>query len=217
LIIFCQSIVYQFIFYNFLAIHFLSFLSNPFFINTFFINLFLSSYFFNSFFSSQLPEFDENGDDMVSLEEYNKQRHDFIFDPELSKQMTKEEIEAVKIQNRKDTRRFIDADLDQDGRLNRTELAGFLHPHSQEHMHGTLLKETFEEMDTDQDGKVDVDEYLDHMRTQTVGKEKVIHTEVTLKNAYVGVFSTFALSYWRVQYINYHEKLELNFHHFSSQ
>ena len=103
---------------------------------------------------------DANDDGLISLEEYNKERFDFIHDPEISKLMTEEEIESVKTANEKDPRRFIDADLDRDGQLNATEFAAFLHPHTQPHMHEVVVKETLEDMDQNNDGLIDEDEYI---------------------------------------------------------
>merc|ERR1711893_45107 len=122
-----------------------------------------------------MPQFDLDGDGFISLEEYNKQTFDFVEDPELNQELSEEEIEHVKLSNKRDIRRFIDADLDHDGQLNDTEFGSFLHPHLHVHMEKVLAMETLEHIDQDGDGRIDENEFIDHIvaSSQTVDSEWV--------------------------------------------
>lgn len=60
----------------------------------------------------------------------------------------------------RDERRFKQADLDNDGNLNREEFADFLHPEEATHMRGIVIEETMLDMDKDKDGFVTLEEYI---------------------------------------------------------
>ena len=49
---------------------------------------------------------------------------------------------------------------DKDGKLSRAEFSTFLHPEEAEHMRNVVVTETIEDIDTDGDGKISVDEYI---------------------------------------------------------
>ena len=51
-----------------------------------------------------------------------------------------------------------------DGKLNRDEFGAYLHPGSHEEMFEVTALETMEELDTDKDGYLDLDEYLGDMK-----------------------------------------------------
>ena len=101
----------------------------------------------------QFPLFDTDRDEFISMEEYNQRTYDFIHDPEYSDSLTQEDIDHVEASNKRDIRRFLEADGNSDGQLDIVEFAAFLHPHSHDHMQDVLLMETFEEMDSNLDGK----------------------------------------------------------------
>ena len=67
--------------------------------------------------------------------------------------LTQEDIDHVEASNKRDIRRFLEADGNSDGQLDIVEFAAFLHPHSHDHMQDVLLMETFEEMDSNLGGK----------------------------------------------------------------
>ena len=87
------------------------------------------------------------------MEEYNQRTYDFIHDEEYKDSLTQEDIDHVEASNKRDIRRFLEADGNSDGQLDIVEFAAFLHPHSHDHMQDVLLMETFEEMDSNLDGK----------------------------------------------------------------
>ena len=87
------------------------------------------------------------------MEEYNQRTYDFIHDPEYKDSLTQEDIDHVEASNKRDIRRFLEADGNSDGQLDIVEFAAFLHPHSHDHIQDVLLMETFEEMDSNLDGK----------------------------------------------------------------
>uniref|UniRef100_A0A1B6GHD6 Reticulocalbin-3 n=1 Tax=Cuerna arida TaxID=1464854 RepID=A0A1B6GHD6_9HEMI len=73
----------------------------------------------------------------------------------------------------KERRRWIAADLDRDDALNKTEFFSFLHPEESAHMRDLIAVETIEEMDQNNDEKIDVDEYIsDLYRPQSQDEEE---------------------------------------------
>merc|ERR1712130_211158 len=52
------------------------------------------------------------------------------------------------------------ADRDKDGRLTKVEFQAFLHPEDAEYMREILVIESLEDMDTDKDGKLSLEEYI---------------------------------------------------------
>ena len=69
----------------------------------------------------------------------------------------------------RDLRRWQKADLDSDNKLNKQEFQSFLHPEDVEHMRDILVLETLEDMDTDKDGILSVDEYIGDMYKELPG------------------------------------------------
>jgi len=63
----------------------------------------------------------------------------------------------------RDNRRWVMADRDQDGALNKQEFQDFLHPEHAEHMRDIVVTETIEDIDKDKDGKISEDEYIGDM------------------------------------------------------
>ncbi|KAM3176362.1 hypothetical protein ACTXT7_006674 [Hymenolepis weldensis] len=59
----------------------------------------------------------------------------------------------------RDEKRFRIADKDGDGKLTREEFAAFLHPEEFEEMRDIVIDETLDDLDTNRDGKIDLDEY----------------------------------------------------------
>ena len=69
----------------------------------------------------------------------------------------------------RDYRRWQKADSDNDDKLNKEEFQAFLHPEDVEHMRDILVLETLEDMDTDKDGSLSVDEYIGDMYKELPG------------------------------------------------
>ena len=63
----------------------------------------------------------------------------------------------------RDRRRWDLADEDKDGKLQQTEFQNFLHPEEAEHMRDIVVQETLEDIDTDGDGKISLEEYIGDM------------------------------------------------------
>eukprot|EP00092_Neocalanus_flemingeri_P017512 GFUD01018945.1.p1 GENE.GFUD01018945.1~~GFUD01018945.1.p1 ORF type:complete len:323 (+),score=114.28 GFUD01018945.1:52-1020(+) len=63
----------------------------------------------------------------------------------------------------RDNRRWILADVDKDGELTKEEFQAFLHPEDADHMRDIVVTETLEDIDKDNDGKINIDEYIGDM------------------------------------------------------
>lgn len=59
-----------------------------------------------------------------------------------------------------DERRWKEADRDQDGTLSKDEYPAFYQPWEYSYMHGVAAQENLEDIDTDKDGRVSLEEYL---------------------------------------------------------
>lgn len=73
-------------------------------------------------------------------------------------------------------RRWGFADMDKDGALNVVEFQAFLHPESDERMGDVVLMEIIEDMDSDLDGSVNLEEYLADIVTDE-DEENIIEHE----------------------------------------
>ena len=58
----------------------------------------------------QLPHFDINSDGFLDFNEYNDKMMEIINNPETLKHLTEEEQEALRADNQRNTRRFLEAD-----------------------------------------------------------------------------------------------------------
>lgn len=65
----------------------------------------------------------------------------------------------------RDKRRFEAADENNDGKLDRDEFAIYLHPEDTAYMREVVIAETLQDMDTNKDGFVDLDEYMNDLWT----------------------------------------------------
>uniref|UniRef100_A0A0X3PLL3 Reticulocalbin-3 n=1 Tax=Schistocephalus solidus TaxID=70667 RepID=A0A0X3PLL3_SCHSO len=71
----------------------------------------------------------------------------------------------------RDQKRFNKADLDGDGKLNRDEFAAFLHPEEFERMREIVVEETIQDLDTNEDGVIDLEEYTNDMWDNSDGSQ----------------------------------------------
>ena len=69
----------------------------------------------------------------------------------------------------RDYRRWQKADSDGDGKLTKMEFQASLHPEDAEYMRDILVIETLEDMDTDKDGSLSMDEYIGDMYKELPG------------------------------------------------
>lgn len=71
-----------------------------------------------------------------------------------------EDAERLLKQIKVDERRWKEADRDQDGTLSKDEYPAFYQPWEYNYMHGVAAQENLENIDTDKDGRVSLEEYL---------------------------------------------------------
>ncbi|XP_071036878.1 calumenin [Parasteatoda tepidariorum] len=81
------------------------------------------------------------------------------------------ELEEVKATMRRAERRWKNADVDGDGSLSKEEFRDFIHPEESQRAGGVAVLEAMEDMDTDKDNKVSLDEYMTHLN-KVSGEEK---------------------------------------------
>ncbi|XP_043260772.1 calumenin-B [Colletes gigas] len=73
---------------------------------------------------------------------------------------------------KKDRRRWIAADLDNDDALTKEEFTAFLHAEEADHTKDIVVLETMEDIDKDEDGKISLSEYIGDMYESTEGEEE---------------------------------------------
>ncbi|KAK4474121.1 hypothetical protein MN116_003425 [Schistosoma mekongi] len=71
-----------------------------------------------------------------------------------------EDDETKKTISARDKRRWATADVDGDGKLSKEEYLAFLHPEYEPRMRQVIIKETMEDVDKNNDGFIDLDEYI---------------------------------------------------------
>uniref|UniRef100_G3MTL2 Reticulocalbin-3 n=1 Tax=Amblyomma maculatum TaxID=34609 RepID=G3MTL2_AMBMU len=91
-------------------------------------------------------------------------------DRDLDKAASEEAKAALAMLDRTE-RRWKLADFDGDGALDKTEFKSFLHPEEDERVRHVVVTEAVELMDTDKNGIVSFEEYMDHLR-RVSGPEK---------------------------------------------
>ncbi|XP_018083638.1 calumenin isoform X2 [Xenopus laevis] len=109
-------------------------------------------------------DYDKNKDDMISWEEYIKTTYGYVPGKELYDVADKDKERYRKMMKR-DERRFKVADKDGDMIATRDEFTAFLHPEEYDYMQDIVITETIEDIDKNDDGIVDVDEYIADMYT----------------------------------------------------
>lgn len=91
--------------------------------------------------------------------------------PERDLQKEGEEGKVARQMLERTERRWKVADMDGDGSLDKVEFKSFLHPEEDERVRHVVVTEAVELMDTDKNGIVSLDEYMDHLR-KVSGPEK---------------------------------------------
>lgn len=84
---------------------------------------------------------------------------------------------------RRAERRWKNADVDGDGSLSKEELRDFIHPEESQRAGGVAVLEAMEDMDTNQDKKVSLDEYMAHLN-KVSGEEKEDENWVTAQRGH---------------------------------
>ena len=114
-----------------------------------------SEHYLNQDVDNQWPAHDVNSDGLISWDEYRSSVYEHMSNEDFEDQdLSMEEME------KRDQRRFVTADADKDGNLDRTEFGHFLHPEDHHHMKDIVVKETLEDLDLDGDGFISEEEYI---------------------------------------------------------
>ncbi|CAN9508390.1 unnamed protein product [Ophioblennius macclurei] len=116
--------------------------------------------------AKQFQHFDKNEDKFVTWAEYK----DFTFSNFLNDPKGPSSHDAQLMA--KDERRFKAADQNGDKRIDKEELTAFLHPEEFAHMKDIVVKEIIEDMDKDNDGFVNMTEYIGDMYSPEQGEEE---------------------------------------------
>ncbi|XP_037258751.1 reticulocalbin-1 [Falco biarmicus] len=107
-------------------------------------------------------DYDLNKDNKIAWEEYKQATYGYYLEnPEEFQDATDQH--SFKKMLPRDERRFKTADLDGDLAATREEFTAFLHPEEFEHMKNVVVLETLEDIDKNEDGFVDQDEYIADM------------------------------------------------------
>ncbi|XP_008104801.2 reticulocalbin-1 [Anolis carolinensis] len=107
-------------------------------------------------------DYDLNKDNKISWDEYKQATYGYYLENPVDFQDATEQHNFKKMLPR-DERRFKRADLDGDSEATREEFTAFLHPEEFEHMKDIVVQETLEDIDKNEDGFVDQDEYIADM------------------------------------------------------
>ncbi|XP_014259839.1 calumenin-B [Cimex lectularius] len=119
------------------------------------------------------------GAEKLGWDEYSESVYGFM------KDMTDEELNKKDNQltyqglYNRDKRRWTASDLDGDGLLTKHEFFSFLHPEESPHMRSIIIQETVEDLDSDKDGKISLDEYIgDLYQGEDDFKPQWVETEI---------------------------------------
>ncbi|XP_032655477.1 reticulocalbin-1 [Chelonoidis abingdonii] len=112
-------------------------------------------------------DYDVNKDNKISWEEYKQATYGYYLENPEFQDATDQH--SFKKMLPRDERRFKTADLDGDSTATREEFTAFLHPEEFEHMKDIVVLETLEDIDKNEDGFVDQDEYIADMFSHEEG------------------------------------------------
>lgn len=104
-------------------------------------------------------DYDLNKDDAISWDEYKQATYGYYLANPEEFADSSDQFSFKKMLPR-DERRFKAADLNGDERAERDEFTAFLHPEEFDHMRDIVVLETLEDIDKNEDGYVDEDEYI---------------------------------------------------------
>lgn len=93
----------------------------------------------------------------VTWDEYSNFHYGYRYEDEYSLDEDNQLLLAIKA---RDERRWKRADADKDGKLSKEEFAAFLHPEDYDYMKELIVIETMEELDRNNDGMIDLHEYI---------------------------------------------------------
>ncbi|KAL3869094.1 hypothetical protein ACJMK2_041820 [Sinanodonta woodiana] len=109
----------------------------------------------------EMAEQDEDKDNLISWKEYLHSQFSYNeADIKDFRNNPKEEIQQFLEIVDEDEKKFVKADIDKDGYLNKGEYIAFYHPYAYEHMHDIELSRTLRDNDKDGDGFISKKEFL---------------------------------------------------------
>jgi len=103
-------------------------------------------------------------DDVLSWDSYKSRTYGTSDDDDDS------DYQRMKIRDKK---RWELADGDHDGKLTKKEFSDFLHPEESEHMRPTVVDETLEDIDKNNDGVIDLQEYIVDLGADEEDEEEI--------------------------------------------
>lgn len=112
----------------------------------------------------RFPEFDTDGDGVVTWEEYNMAVHDKLVVFDENTVLADPEQESLRHLHLKERRRFDYADVDGTPGLNVTEFLAFTHPSEVDHMADFAIEDVLSEYDSDNDGFISLSEFIGDVR-----------------------------------------------------
>ncbi|CAL8355895.1 unnamed protein product [Lota lota] len=112
----------------------------------------------------RFPEFDPNGDGVVSWEEYNTVTHHGLLNVDDAAALNDPEQESIRYLHLKEKRRFDFADMDGTPGLNLPEFLAFTHPSEVDHMADFTIEDVLSEYDRDGDGFISLTEFIGDVR-----------------------------------------------------
>ncbi|XP_007906433.1 reticulocalbin-2 [Callorhinchus milii] len=108
----------------------------------------------------QFPEYDVDGNGMITWEEYNIHAYDHVMDYDENIPLDDEEEESMRQLFWKDKKRFEKANLDGLPGLSPTEFIAFEHPEEVDYMMDYVIQDALDEHDQDKDGFISLEEFL---------------------------------------------------------
>uniref|UniRef100_A0A2K6BUV0 Reticulocalbin-2 n=1 Tax=Macaca nemestrina TaxID=9545 RepID=A0A2K6BUV0_MACNE len=119
----------------------------------------------------QFVEYDKNGDDTVTWDEYNIQMYDRVIDFDENTALDDAEEESFRKLHLKDKKRFEKANQDSGPGLSLEEFIAFEHPEEVDYMTEFVIQEALEEHDKNGDGFVSLEEFLGDYRWDPTANE----------------------------------------------
>ncbi|KAM4618324.1 reticulocalbin-2 [Polymixia lowei] len=113
----------------------------------------------------RFPEFDTDGDGVVSWEEYNIVAHEQLINLDDNAVPEDPEQESLRYLHLKERKRFDFADVDGTPGLNLTEFLAFTHPSEVDHMAEFAIEDVLSEYDRDKDGFINLNEFIGDVRS----------------------------------------------------
>lgn len=109
---------------------------------------------------SQWNNHKAQADGKLSWSVYRKDTYGFMTDEEANDAQKSDDSYTYAKMILRDKKRWAAADVDSDGLLSKEEFVSFLHPEESVHMKDIVVYETMDDMDTDKDNKISMDEYI---------------------------------------------------------